>query len=206
MHENQGCPPSISNLGKLRLPKKKSELVDCLQSISPNSVYSQMPDNIHAVIVDGAVVVNMIKPGTETTFSGYATNSFLTYIKAQLRHAHRVDIVFDEYIDDSLKATTRSNRGSGARMRVGANIKLPRKWNAFLREDHNKRELFKFLAESSVSQEEIGKQVIATYGQQVLCTPSYDTSRLSPCTHEEADTRMMLHVAARPSENTCPHG
>ena len=31
-HENQGCPPSLSNLGKLRLPRKKSELVECLQA------------------------------------------------------------------------------------------------------------------------------------------------------------------------------
>jgi hypothetical protein len=77
-------------------------------------------------------------------------------------------------------------------MRVGANIKLPRNWNAFLREDHNKRELFKFLAESSVSQEEIGSQIIATYGQQVLCTPSRDTSSLSPAPMKRFELSLSL--------------
>ena len=39
------------------------------------------------------------------------------------------------------------------------------------------------------------KQVIITYGRQVLTTSSRDdTSSLAPCTHEEADTTMLLHV------------
>ena len=80
-------------------------------------------------------------------------------------------------------------------MRVGADVKLPRKWDAFLREDHNKQELFRFLAESFVSQEQSSKQIIVTYGHQVLSSPPVDTTCLSPCTHEEADTRMILHAA-----------
>ena len=31
-HENQRCPPALSHLGKLRLPKKKSDLAECLQA------------------------------------------------------------------------------------------------------------------------------------------------------------------------------
>ena len=41
-----------------------------------------------------------------------------------------------------------------------------------------------------------GKQVIVTNGKDVLCYLStYTSERLSPCSHEEADTRMMVHVA-----------
>ena len=41
-----------------------------------------------------------------------------------------------------------------------------------------------------------GKQVIVTNGKDVLCYPStYTSEKLSPCSHEEADTRMMVHVA-----------
>ena len=127
MHENQGCPPSLSNAGKLRLPTKKSDLLNCLQS--NENTQSQAPDGVQVLIMDGAVVVNMVRPSsTQTTFSDYANESFILYIKSQLRHTHRVDIVFDEYIEDSLKATTRTARGPGVRMRVGADIKLPRKW------------------------------------------------------------------------------
>ena len=191
-HENQGCPPSLSHLCKLRLPKKKSDLSECLQAHT--TPQSEVPGGIDVSIIDGAAVVNMIKPGTEKTFSGYAEQSFLPYVKAQLRHVKRVDIVWDEYVENSLKATTRSDRGAGIRRRVAANNQLPRNWKEFLCVDENKRELFKFLAECIASLE-VEKQVISTYGKQILSTlPRDDTSSLAPCTHEEADTRMLLHV------------
>ncbi len=38
------------------------------------------------------------------------------------------------------------------------------------------------------------KQVISTHHAEVLCTQTRDTSGLAPCTHEEADTRILLHL------------
>ena len=87
-----------------------------------------MPTGIDTIIIDGAAVVNMIKPGPEGTFIDYAEKSFLPFIKGQLRHARRVDVVWDEYIANSLKATTRCNRGGGVRRRVAATNQLPRNW------------------------------------------------------------------------------
>ncbi|KAK3703668.1 hypothetical protein QZH41_011790 [Actinostola sp. cb2023] len=190
-HENQGCPPSLSNFGKLRLPKNKSQLTECLEADS--TVRSEMPNSIDVTIIDGAVLVHMIKPGTEKTFSEYASQSFLPYIQAQSRHVDRLDVVWDEYVENSLKATTRGNRGAGVRRRVAGTNRLPSNWKEFLRVDENKRELFKFLAEC-ISNLDVQKQIITTYGDQVLCTLPRDTSSLAPCSHEEADTRMMLHV------------
>ena len=37
-------------------------------------------------------------------------------------------------------------------------------------------------------------QIITTKGEDVLRWQPNDTSRLSPCTQEEADTRMLLHA------------
>ena len=161
-HENQGCPPSLSHLGKLRLPKKKYELTECLEANTTRP--TEVPSAIDATIIDGAAVVNMIKPGTEKTFSGYAEQSFLPCLKTQLRHVKRVDIVWDEYVGNSLKATTRSDRRAGVRRRVAANNQLPRNWKEFLRVDENKRERFKFLAESTSSLE-VENKVISTYGK-----------------------------------------
>ena len=90
-HENQGCPPSLSDQGNLRLPKKKSELTECLEALTVPQ--SQMRGNLNVVIIDGAAMVNMVKPGTERTFFEYATDSFIPYIRAQLSHATRLDIV-----------------------------------------------------------------------------------------------------------------
>ena len=119
------------------------------------------------IIIDGAAVVNMVNPGTEPPFSEYAADSFIQYIRAQLSHVTRLDIVWDEYLKNSLKATTRGKRGTGVRQRVAADRKLPRNWQEFLRVDQNKQELFKYLAEC-VTSIDTEKQVISTHGKQVL--------------------------------------
>ena len=194
-HENQGCPPSLSDQGNLRLPKKKSELTECLQALTVPQ--SQMPRNLNLVIIDGAAVVNMVKPGTERTFSEYAADSFIPYIRAQLSHVTRLDIVWDEYLKNSLKATTQGKRGTGVRQRVAPDTKLPRNWQEFLQVDQNKQELFKYLAEC-VTSIDAEKQVISTHGKQVLSIMPIsrdNIERLAPCNDEEADTRMLLHAA-----------
>ena len=152
-----------------------------------------MPTGINSIIIDTATIVNMIKPGVERTFAGYGEKSFLRFIEVQLRHADRVDIVWDKYIENSLKATTRRHRGTGVRRRVTPTNQLPRNWSSFFREDSNKHELFMFLAYFASSLEVHG-QVIITYGQDVRCTSPRETASLSPCTHEEADTRMLVHA------------
>ena len=107
----------------------------------------------------------------------------------------RLDIVWDEYIHDSLKSMTRSKRGKGVRRRVEPNNRIPNNWNAFLRVDENKAELFQFLADLSIGLKVGGKQVISTCGHGVVCNSDIDICNLSPCTHEEADTRILLHAA-----------
>ena len=135
-HENQGCPPSLSYVGKLCLPKKKCEPTECLEANTTRR--TEMPSAVDATIIDGAAVV--IKPRTKTFFR-YAEQSFLPYEKSQLRHVKHVDIVWDEYVENSLKAITRSERGTGVRRRDTANNQLPRNWKEFLRVDENRREL-----------------------------------------------------------------
>ena len=101
----------------------------------------------------------------------------------------------DEYIANSLKATTRRKRGQGARRRVQANSQIPRNWQQFLRNDENKRELFQFLTQRVGSLQE-EKQVITTKSKEILCTLARNnTANVALCTHEEGDARMILHAA-----------
>ena len=105
-HENQGCPPSMSQNGKLRLPGKKSDLIECIQSLSQTR--TSAPSPIDAAIIDGAAAINMLKPtNTVNKFQEYADQVFIPYIRGQLQHVKRVDIKWDEYVPNSLKATTR---------------------------------------------------------------------------------------------------
>jgi hypothetical protein len=65
-----------------------------------------------------------------------------------------------------------------------------------LRVDENKDELFHYLACHIWSLQVAGKVTISTHGTDVLSsTPVNDPVMISPRTHEEADTRIMLHVA-----------
>lgn len=191
-HENQACPPSISQLGKLRLGTK-SDLLGCLENCTELNGDAPQPDT-DVTILDGAVVVNFLKPRAAKTFEDYALKVFLPYIQSQLQHASRVDIVWDQYFENSLKSQTRSKRGKGIRRRVDASTNLPGNWQQFLRIDANKVELFAFLAKH-ITHLVTNKQLVTTNGSEVLCSPQRDTSHLAPCNHEEADTRMILHLA-----------
>ncbi len=65
-----------------------------------------------------------------------------------------------------------------------------------MRIDANKAELFSILAQhiTTIHATE-PKEIVTTQGEEVYVSVHRDTSRLSPCNHEEADTRMILHVA-----------
>ena len=60
----------------------------------------------------------------------------------QLEGVRKMDIVWDTYISDSLKESTREKRGKGISMKESGTTKLPGNWNDFLRDYSNKQELF----------------------------------------------------------------
>ncbi|KAK3877040.1 hypothetical protein Pcinc_018219 [Petrolisthes cinctipes] len=179
-------------MGKIRLGTK-SDLVVCLEDlITPRETDAASPP-VEVMILDGAAIVNMLAPGNAKTFSGYASLVFLPCITSQLQHTSRMDIVWDEYFPDSLKTDTRKKRGKGTRRRVEPSSSIPGNWQAFLRIDKNKVELFAFLA-TRIATTETEKQIISTNHKEVLCTQPRDVAGLAPCSHEEADTRILLHI------------
>jgi hypothetical protein len=192
-HENQAAPPSLSTGGKLHLGVK-ADLLRCLETNLPENNSTPVTD---AIILDGAAIVQMLNPGASRTFAEYGERVFQQYISTQLEKCSRVDIVWDVYLPDSLKASTRQKRGKGTRKRVAPSNLMPKNWKDFLRVNENKTELFFFLSHEIVhiSLTE-GKELYATDGSEVLCAPGDSClTHLAPCSHEEADTRMLLHVA-----------
>ena len=63
--------------------------------------------------------------------------------------------------------------------------------------DSNKTELFRFLSEGLLKGfDKEDKQLVITDGGTVLSKPKLlDQASLTPCNHEEADCRMLLHAA-----------
>ena len=73
---------------------------------------TESPD-VDAIILDGAAIVNMLKPRFCKTFEDYSKQIFLPHIDNYLKVCSQVDVVWDEYHQDSLKITARGKRGKG---------------------------------------------------------------------------------------------
>ena len=100
---------------------------------------------VDVIILDGAAIVNMLRPGTCKTFSAYAHDVFLPHIRKHLQHCtKRLDLVWDQYYADSLKESTREWCRRGVRRWVQANTAVPGNWQEFLGIDDNKTELFTY--------------------------------------------------------------
>ena len=108
----------------------------------------------------------------------------------------RVDLVWDVDREGSLKRTMRERRGTGQRRQGTMSTRIPTDWKGFLRNDKNKNELFLLLASYVVSMGiQNGKELYTTSRESVLSSANrMNLANLAPCTHEEADTRLMLHV------------
>ena len=90
------------------------------------------PPVVDAVILDGAVIVQMLLPKTAHTFEEYFTTMVAPYILKILQSAKRVDLVWDVYKEDSLKKYLRNKKGSGQRRKVTASTRIPKIGKDFL--------------------------------------------------------------------------
>ena len=206
-HENSAVPPALACNGKIR-SGVKSDLLGCLKypptvelninqpglSETENESSITAPNRLNGKILEGSVLVNMLKPPKGSTFGEYARTLFLPKVAKELQSVSRIDIVFDCYKKNSLKETARQRRGTGIRRKVEELSQTPSNWHSFLRIDKNKTELFSFLSEQMTSNPELNKLVIAAFEDVVLTSNQADVRNLSPCNHEEADTRVFLHA------------
>ena len=117
-HENGSYPPSTSENGDL-MPGSKSDLLHCLEKFYKEAATDNMTMN--CIILDGAAIVNMIKPTGVRIFQEYATQNFKSYIKKLFQRSERIDTVWDVYVEDSLKSSARHQRGNNIN-RKGARV------------------------------------------------------------------------------------
>ena len=159
VHENQPKPPSLSDRGELRPPKSKSDIVDCLLP-NENSMPCESPP-VNCKVFDGPSLGNILSPKSNCkSFTQYAKEVFIPYLKFHTKSVQQLDLVFDLYLEDSLKTGARSNRGAGVRRKVTENGILPSNWKPFLRCSENKKELFPFLSKNTIDRLK-GYQIVA---------------------------------------------
>ena len=169
-YENQDYPPSISIFNELR-SGNKADLLKYLEKTGDSPALSEPPQS-DMVIIDGTAIVNALKPDAGMTFKDYAANKFIPRISTLLSNVKRIDVIFDVYLEDSLKSTARLHHGQGSRKRVRDNHKVPSYLKSFLRHSENKTELFSFFANYGHENfKSTNKTVVFTLGSVVLCTP-----------------------------------
>ena len=141
----------------------------------------------------------MVRPGLVEHLRSKFEQIFLPYITSWLETVSRVNLVWDTYLTDILKQFTRDRRthsGTRQRQRMIAGTPIPAEWGAFLRSNANKDELFRYLSDC-IQACETGRNVIISTKEEAIVSTHNDMSDveyLQPCFHEEADTRILLHV------------
>ena len=95
-----------------------------------------------AVILDGSAIINMLKPiPVKKKIEECALIVFIPHKHRYLEKSHKVNIVWDQYLEHSIKSQVREKRGKGIRRRVKASTTLSRNWQQFLRVADNKKDL-----------------------------------------------------------------
>ena len=146
-HENQACPPSISDMGQLR-QGSKSDLLECLtKSSQPASIHL----GIDAKALDGvAIIVHNNYYGQApslSTFEEYSQEMIIPYITSQLETVSRVPGRYCLGQVSNKQPETiyrRKLSGTTQRQRLFEGAPIPAYWEAFLRSNANKDELFRY--------------------------------------------------------------
>ena len=100
------------------------------------------PSEFDFAIIDGAAIIIALTPDANQTLKENAAQKFIPRIAKLLSNVLRIDVVFDVYLETSLKNSVRLYRGEGPRKRMKDNYKVPTNWKSFLRHSENKSELF----------------------------------------------------------------
>ncbi|KAE8739201.1 hypothetical protein FOCC_FOCC015307 [Frankliniella occidentalis] len=155
------------------------------------------PTQVNAVIIDGGCLVHAVKPRQDLkTFTQYVKQlqSVITSMASTFK-VSRVDIAWDRYFKDSLKAATRTERGCGVRrVELPQKDKLPLDWADYLRNDENKVELFRYLSQSLLECCE-GFEMVTNIDSQIISSAPGSSMLHEACAEmEEADGRIVLHL------------
>ena len=149
---------------------------------------------VDAKVLDGAAIVQMLNPKPARTFEKrmlHPSCSKRTCICHETRHCM------------GCLPWRQSQSCYPPKERIWVTEKvipsatLPDNWKGFLRGDDNKTVLFAFLAKKVGGPKVEGKQLVTTLLSGILASPPLSDvsgNSLQPCSHEEADTRLFLHV------------
>ena len=192
-HENHSYPPALSVYAKIRHSAKSDNIKLFAQSGSEG----KEEPIVSGVALDGAAIVQMTPACQFKKFVEYSNSEFTNLLVSKTRCTSiiRLDVVFDVYRKKSIKSFAREERGAGTCICVASSTPVTQYWRSFLRVNENKEELFRLLTSKCVNNDKLSTiQVNFAVDDEV--NKNYESEGsllLSPCSHEEADTRMFVH-------------
>ena len=187
-HENHVSTSEYRKLGKAT---SKSDFFQCIESLV--DVIYDAPD-VSMKVIHRAAFVNMNRPKSSTTYGKYCEDELLSKLKFTSQNAKRLDLVLDVCNENSLKSQTREKRGREMRISVPKDTPTCKDFQKFMRNDTNKMELFKMIAETVIQIPETLATIVATIGSKLAFNSSLKKLNIEPCNYEGADTRQHLHV------------
>ncbi|XP_065198086.1 uncharacterized protein LOC135829615 [Sycon ciliatum] len=200
-------PWSLSTTSGTLIKTSKSALLPLL--FDDNSG-SETTDNAGdgALIVDAMALLRAMKvnelPSTYGEFAALVLSRLCRFMSSY----KRVDFVVDTYRQVSITNLERTSRMSAGALRqhiTGSIQRLPRQFSKFLAVGENKSELLEFFFTQWQTPELMStvpaqKELVVTSGSSCVMIKNNDASPASQplpdlvCTHEEADTRLLLHA------------
>lgn len=209
-HELCKVPISLASVnGELRTAEKASLVKEIVKGIDCPKHLPVNPKSDSILIIDGmAFVLSLGRPHQAETFGDYA-DCFIKRILSNGYKYREVHVVFDRYVSQSVKAGTRKKRAKGfapvRRDITDSNVPLPKNWSSFLFLSENKADLCRFLSDRILEHDFGDLEVVLSGGfaeeshaQSTDPTRNVDSLRAS---HEEADTRMILHAVDSTANN-----
>ena len=123
-------------------------------------------------------IVHIIKPNRANTFGEYTGLQLIPYIESEVNQASRIDLVWDQYKEGSLKNQTRMKRlGETASKRRVVADKLPipkgKHWDDFLKVSENKEEFFPYLADELIQKTQQSPYLLVTTKKEDVLTNKF---------------------------------
>ena len=207
-YELSAVPVAIAHGdGSLRKTTKSSLMsvleknVTALPSLPPSLVPT-------ACVIDAMALIQVMKSATSATFGEMAEQYCLHIIRTLSQNScTRVDLVFDQYREQSIKEGERHKRGESSSLEVRIHsdcTPIPKQWAKYISNPRNKENLADFLCRALCKRL---TQNLHPQQKVFLAGGFKDGMKTASCTeghcaivpllrsdHEEADTRLLLHA------------
>ena len=152
------------------------------------------------LIIDAVAMVISLGPPPKSlqTFGEFSMHFCKSVLHTGSQSDH-IDVIFDRYYQESVKAGTRirQKQGTAVRRVMHTTVPLPAEWKGFLSVPKNKADLCRLLAATLIEQAPQDKVVVAAGGCQdetlVLSNNNDVNLEFLKAHHEEAGTRLVLH-------------